>query len=166
MPLRIGGGDDGLNGLRIGFGAWDCDVRADTGALPGLHHRPPIIGAIFFQQQDLKRAASFGVAAAKSRAQHARVVKHQHVSRTQIAFKFGELAMFMTGRITMQHEQARLVTLRRRMLRNQFRGQFVVEFARSHAQRLMRETGLPISEFEPATERFRRRRLGRQLLGV
>ena len=66
------------------------------------------------------------------RRQHARVVQHDQIALAQMTHEFVEARMIDRLGFAIEHEQARLVAASQRLLRNQFFGQFVVEFGKPH----------------------------------
>src|SRR6266576_2159098 len=59
--------DDRLRSRKLSVAVAKFDLRADTCAFSRAQHHPPIIGAIFFEQQDFKLSTRVGIDAAQTR---------------------------------------------------------------------------------------------------
>ena len=105
--------------------------------LPGTQHDPPIVDRVLLEQQDLKLPARVRIHAAEAGGDHARVVEHQEIAGLQVLEQVAEPAMLDLAGVTMQNQQTRLVALRRRRLRDQFRRQLKIEIRGSHVARAL-----------------------------
>ena len=76
----------------------EIDLRSDARVFAGTNHDPPIVRRIFFQQQNFKLAAGFGVHAAQSGGNDARIVQYKHVAVAEKFQKIAEFSMFNAGR--------------------------------------------------------------------
>lgn len=118
------------NGYGNLFG--NFDFSADARAFAGLHHGPPIVVRVFREQQHFEIAARARVGSAQARRNDAGVVQHEDISGAQEIQNIAKLAMLDTARFAVQHEEARLIARRRRMLGNQFRRQIKIEIGGAH----------------------------------
>ena len=109
MTVIIGFNDCGTNAAWLAIGFAKNNLRADAGIFAGTQHHPPIVRRNFFQQQDLKLPAGFGVDTAQSRRNHARIVQRQHVARSQKIQQGGEPPVFDAVFVSMQNYEARFV---------------------------------------------------------
>jgi hypothetical protein len=101
--------------------------------VPGPQHRPPVVARVFLEQQQFKLPAGARVGSAQSGRNHARIVEHQHVARAEIPRQIAELPVRRAAAGARQNEQARLIALRRGMLRNQLQRQIKIEIGGPHA---------------------------------
>jgi hypothetical protein len=108
------------------------DLRSCARPFARAQHDPPIVDRILFEQQNLKLSARVRIDAAEAGRDHARVVEDQQIAGLQVLREVTEPAMLDLTREAMQHEQARLVALRHRRLRDQLERQRKIEIRGSH----------------------------------
>jgi hypothetical protein len=108
------------------------DLGSDAGAFAGAQHHPPVVGRIFFDQQDFKFAAGPGIRAAQPGGNHARLVENEHVARAKKPRQIPELTVFDVAIAAMQDQEPRFIALRRGMLRDQSGRQIKMEIGGSH----------------------------------
>src|ERR1035437_3949546 len=109
--------------------------RSHSRPLARAQHCPPIVGGILLQQEDFKLSLRVRVCAAEPSGDHTRIVEHQQIARTQVLDQIAKLPMLDLPRVTMQNQQTRLITLRRRRLRYQLRRQLEIKVRGSHGSK-------------------------------
>jgi len=100
-------------------------------------HGPPVIDGVFLQKQRLELPSRKRVYATEAGGNHARIIEHQRIPRMQIFNQIRKTAVLKASRVAMQHQQARLITLRRRRLGNQLRRQLELKIRSPHLPRAL-----------------------------
>jgi len=98
----------------------------------GPRHDPPIIGRVFFEQEDFELSAGLGIDGAEASGKHTGIIQHQNVASAQVLEQMGKLAVLDLLRIAMQHQQTGLIAPGRGGLGDQTGGQFKIEIGGSH----------------------------------
>src|SRR6185436_8114371 len=85
---------------------------AGPGALAGLHERPPIVGRVFFEEENLEMSAGFFVEGAKAGGNDFGIVQDEDVTWPEKVFNLGELVKRDFASATVEMEQSGLVASR------------------------------------------------------
>jgi hypothetical protein len=130
------------------------ETFSDSNFAAGAHQALPLVGIAMklVSQKDLdasaKEVARGGIVGAKglgveaspaseqARGEHAGVVEYDKITRTKEVGKFAELAIFKSPGLGRQKEQPGCGAVRERLLRDQFRREFVMKIGDEHAERL------------------------------
>src|SRR5437899_1330052 len=94
------------------------NLSSYSSALAGTKHDPPVVGGIFFEQQNLKLSSGISVGSTKARGKHARIVENQNIAATQVLKQIAKLPMFDLTGMAMQDQQPGLVAFGSRGLSN------------------------------------------------
>lgn len=119
MPLGVAFQHHRLEAGRPAPAVNNFDFRARPRPFARPHHRPPVVGRVFLQQQRLEFSARARIAPAQARRDDPRVVQDQHVAGAKIFQQIGELPVRARGVQTFQHQQTRLIAGGGGLLRNQ-----------------------------------------------
>ena len=138
------------------------DLRSCTGPLTRAKHDPPVIHRILLQQQHFKLPAGVSIDSPEAGGDHAGVVEHQHIVRTQIVEEVAELPVFNQASFPMQDQQTRPITSDRGSLRNQRRRQLEIEISGLHGRPsiVTPARGFKYAEGKISLEVSSRRRMG------
>ena len=93
------------------------------------------------QQEHLGRASRAALFSDEARRHDARLVRHEHVTRTQVVGDVAEHAVLERAGCAIHDEQAAAVAVGRGLLRDELGGQIVVEVAREHIGSFVQRRG-------------------------
>ena len=94
-----------------------------------LNQALPHAAALVRQQQDLSRPAGGNPLAQQTGGDHAGVIHHQAVARTQIFRQIVKMSVLQSAVLPVQHQQTGAVAALQRRLGDQFLGQVIVKIA-------------------------------------
>ena len=132
MAVIVHGGNRRNYSARRAIFFFQLNLRSNRRAFAGAEHRPPVVRRVFFEQQDFKFPAGFGIPAVQARRDDARVVQHQDIAGVKIFQQPGKVTMLGLTGFSVQNEQARSIPFWGGNLRDQLRREIEMKVSGSH----------------------------------
>ena len=129
--IDIGDGSANVGGCAV-FGE-QLNLRSEAGPFAGPDHGPPVVGGVFFEQEQFKLAAGAGIGSVQPGGDYPRVVKHQDIPRGQVWEQIREAAMTDFTRFSVEHEQTRAIAPAGGLLGNEIGRQVEMKISGAHA---------------------------------
>lgn len=123
-----------FEGGRIFVFAEDLNFHAQPGPFSGAQQGPPVVGRVFFQQQQLEMTVGPGIAPAQPRRDDARIVQNEKIAGGEILRQVEKAPMRDLTRGAVQDQQPRLIASGGRGLGDQFGRQRVIKVGGPHAK--------------------------------